>query len=355
MVEVPPSGGGNIENSVAPIASVAPGTIQPKAGKQSNRGCWIVAALGCGLVILLVGCIVAAFVFLVAASSDIGGSVSENVLFEGSGGKIAVINIDGAISETDSSGSLLTTSGVTPHTVNEQLDKALADDSVKGVLLKINSPGGEAVASDLIYRKVKEVSDKKPIVSWISSVGASGGYMIAVASDKIFSHPNGITGSIGVILQATDLSGLYEKLGIKNRVFKSGRFKDDAEIFDENSDGEAAEILQTLITENYDDFVALVAENRDMTVAQVKELADGRIYSGKQAAKNGLIDETGYFEDAISALEDMTGEENLTVVEYSYGGFWEGVYKYEKVLFGVLGFVTSPEPVGMKMYYIMDI
>jgi protease IV len=346
----------NVDSTKSPDAAIpVPASVSRPPEQKSNKGCWIVAALGCGLIIVLCAVTVAGLALLISIGASAGSPVSEETLFEGGEGKIAVIDVSGTIAESDSSGSLLGGVYATPEVINEELENARLDSSVKGILLKMNSPGGEVIASDLIYRKVKEVSEEKPVVTWMSSMGASGGYMIAVASDKIIAHPGTMTGSIGVIMQLTDLQGLYDKLGIKTRTFKSGEFKDEAEVFDENPDGEADQVFQSLIDESYEDFITLIAENRGMTVEQVRALADGRVYSGKQAAENGLVDGVGYMEDAIDALEELVGTSNLTVVEYSTGGFWGDLYQYEQLFLGKLGLITVPTPMGAKLYYLMDI
>lgn len=338
-------------NRSIPVSAPGP---RPSENK-SNKGCWILAAVGCGIVVLGLGAMIAFFVLLVASSGSRGSSISEDTIFKGGEGKIAVIDISGEIAQADASGGLLSSSYATTDIINEQLENARLDSSVKGVLIKMDSPGGEVIASDLIYRKVKEVSAEKPVVTWMSSMGASGGYMIAVASDKIIAHPGTVTGSIGVIMQASDMTGLYEKLGIKIRTFKSGEFKDGTAIFDEDPNGEGDQIYQSLIDEAYESFITIIAENRDMPLEEVRGLADGRIYTGKQAAANGLVDEVGYMEDAITALEELSGSSNLSVVEYSVGSFWGSLYQYEQLLLNKMGGVAVPDRVGVRLYYIMEI
>ena len=295
------------------------------------------------------------FLLIASAGSGGAGSISEETIFEGGEGKVAVIRIDGTIAESDSGDGIFSMVYATPDVINEQLDNALADESVKGVILRVNSPGGEVIASDLIYRKVKEVAAEKPVVTWMSSMGASGAYMISCASKKIIAHPETFTGSIGVIMELTDLAGLYEKLGIETRVFKSGAYKDSSGVFDEDPNGEEDQIFQTLIDESYESFITQVSEDRELPLEQVRALADGRVYSGSQAKENGLIDEVGYMEDAIASVEELSGESNLTVVEYSTGGFWGELYQYEQALLGKMGLLSRPEPLGATLYYLMDV
>lgn len=321
--------------------------------KKTNRGCWIVAGVGCGLVVLLIGGLFMLFVLLAAVGSDLGGTVGEEVLYEGTGGKIAVISLDGIISESESS-DVFSVTGISIKDINNQIDKALADDDVEGILIKMNSPGGEAVASDLIYNKVMEAREEKKVVTWMSGMGASGGYLIAAGSDKIVSHPGCLTGSIGVILQLSNMDDLYEKVGIQVKTFKSGEFKDDEGVFDDDKDGEADVIFQDLIDESYDDFVNAIVDGRDMDKTKVVELADGRIYTGRQAYENGLVDEIGYMDDAIGVLEDLVGKGDLSIVEYSSGGFWSSFYEYQSLLLDKINLLPEKTSYNVGMYYLLD-
>ena len=211
------------------------------------------------------------------------------------------------------------------------------------------------VASDLIYQEVLEVRDVKPVVTWMSGMGASGGYLVASASDQILAHPATITGSIGVVLELTDLEGLYNKLGIESRIFKSGEFKDMSGVFDEDPNGEADAIMQGLVDESYEDFVLAIVSSRGMEESLVRELADGRVYSGAQAVENGLVDGVGDMDDAVAVAEELVGRGDLSIVEYSTGGFWDSFYEYERVLINKLGLFPTQETVGVTQYYLLDI
>ncbi|MEA3357515.1 MAG: S49 family peptidase, partial [Patescibacteria group bacterium] len=175
-----------------------------KDKRKTNKGCWLVAGIGCAVMILLVGALVALVVILAASSSDLGTSIEEDVLFEGSEGKIVVIRVEGLITESGLDGGLLGGAGVSSDSIMNQIDKAVADENVSAILLRINSPGGEVVASDLVFRKVMEAREIKPVVSWMSGSGASGAYLIAAGSDTIVSHPSSITASIGCILELSN-------------------------------------------------------------------------------------------------------------------------------------------------------
>jgi protease-4 len=322
--------------------------------KKTNKGCWMIAGIGCGLGVLVIGVIVALFVLLASVGSGMGDSSFENVVREGSGGKIAVIEVDGIIAHGDSQ-DVFAVAGASPTSIGDKLDKALADENVKGIILKINSPGGEVVASDLIYRKVKEASSEKPVVAWMSSLGASGGYLVAVGADKIVAHPNCITGSIGTILEVSNMDELYDKLGIETRTFKSGKYKDDEGIFDNDPDGEADEIYQGLVDQSYDDFVEAVAQGRDMDKGEVKNLADGRIYSGYQAKDNGLVDEVGDMDKAVSVMEELVGEEDMQIIEYETPqSFFSGFSGYESRFMEQLG-LTKERRYSVGLYYLLEV
>jgi protease-4 len=335
-------------------AEVKKSKKQKENTKKSNRGCWIVAGIGCGLMILVVGVIIA-LVFLVSSmgSSFSSDSTVENVVREGGNGKIAVIELQGIISHSDSQ-DVFAAVGPSPTSISDKLDKALEDEDVKGILINMNSPGGEVVASDLIYRKVMETSEEKPVVTWMSSLGASGGYLVAVGSDKIVAHPNCITGSIGTILEVSNLEELYDKVGIRTKTFKSGEYKDDEELFDDQ-EGEAEEIYQGLVDESYEDFVTAVSDGREMSKEKVRELADGRVYSGYQAYNNGLVDEVGDMDTAIKTLEDLVGEKDMKIIEYeSPPGFFSGFSSYQHSIMRELGF-EKEDQYSIGLYYLLEV
>lgn len=315
----------------------------------------MLASIGCVLGIVFLGIFIAFFMWVFGAGSNVGGSISEEVLFEGTDGKIAVIAIDGVITGGSSDSGVLTAAGTTSDRVNKELSKAVNDPSVDGILLKMNTPGGEVVASDLILDKVLEAKEEKPVVTWMSGMGASGGYLIAAGTDHIAAHPGAMTGSIGVILEVTNLEGLYEKLGIDSRIFKSGEFKDQSGVFDDDPDGEADQIIQGIVDEAYEDFLQVIVENREMDEGTIRKLADGRIYTGLQAEENGLIDSTGNMDDAIDELETLIGKTGLSVVEYSEGGFWSSFYEYEQIFLDRLGLLQINDGVGMNVYYLLDV
>lgn len=227
--------------------------------------------------------------------------------------KIAVIYLTGVISSTE--GGVTGEEGLVGD-IKNQLDQAIDDKRVKAIILRINSPGGEVVASDAIYQAVVEAREKKPVVASIDTLGASGAYYIAVGADYIVANELSITGSIGVILESFSVGALADKVGIKFYTFKSGRYKDILNPTREPTEDEKA-LVQGLIMEVYDKFVGIVAKERDMKVDDLKNgLADGRILSGKQALDAGFVDGLGYFEDAIDKAKELGKMKKARVVRY---------------------------------------
>jgi protease-4 len=227
--------------------------------------------------------------------------------------KIAVIYLTGVISSTE--GGVTGEEGLVGD-IKDQLDQAIDDKRVKAIILRINSPGGEVVASDAIYQAVVEAREKKPVVASIDTLGASGAYYIAVGADYIVANELSITGSIGVILESFSVGALADKVGIKFYTFKSGRYKDILNPTREPTEDEKA-LVQGLIMEVYDKFVGIVAKERDMKVDDLKNgLADGRILSGKQALDAGFVDGLGYFEDAIDKAKELGKMKKARVVRY---------------------------------------
>jgi len=228
--------------------------------------------------------------------------------------KIAVIYVTGVISSSEDGAA---GEGGMVADIEEQLQQAVDDKHVKAIILRINSPGGEVVASDEIYQAVVAARDKKPVVASIDTVGASGAYYIAVGADYLMANELSITGSIGVIMESFTYGDLADKIGIKFYTFKSGKYKDIMNPAREPTEDEKA-LVQGLIMEVYEKFVGIVAEERRMKVDALKNgLADGRILSGKQALEAGFVDGVGYFEDAIEQAEDLAKIKKARVIRYA--------------------------------------
>ena len=199
----------------------------------------------------------------------------------------------------------LTVSGVI--TDDRKRDEALArvanDSNVAALIVHINSPGGTVVGGETLYRSLQATAEKKPVVAVMGTLATSGGYMAALAADYILAREGTITGSIGVVLQTTDLTGLLSKLGISAEAIKSGPLKAVPSPFEPLSD-EAREATMAVVTDMYNMFVDMVVEQRKLPRETVLKLADGRIYTGRQAAANGLIDGNGGEEEARQWLEE---------------------------------------------------
>ncbi len=192
----------------------------------------------------------------------------------------------------------------------EVIETIKKNEASKGVLLRINSPGGAAAASQEIYKALLDLRKKKPVVVSLGNVAASGGYYIAIAGDKIFTNPATITGSIGVIAQFPNAEKLFEKVGVSLTVVKSGKFKDAGSLFRASTAEERA-YLQGVINHTYEQFVRDISDSRELELKEVKVLADGRIFTGEQAVQYNLVDTLGGLLDAKAYLiqqSTLTGD-----------------------------------------------
>ncbi|SCS30788.1 signal peptide peptidase SppA [Staphylococcus caeli] len=247
---------------------------------------------------------------------------TEEVEKEGDSSKrIAHLTLNGEIAE-GTGGGMFGGEGYNHTAFLKQLDKVKNDDSVKGMLLTVNTPGGGTYPSDEIYQKIKQIKKKgKKVYVHMGSMAASGGYYISAPADKIYAGPQSMTGSIGVIMSSIDYSGLQKNLGIKQNVIKSGKHKDILSSSREMT-GEEKEILQSVLDDSFDRFVNIVKDGRHMSESKVRKLADGRIYSAQQAKSNGLIDEIGYEDRTLKAMKKDMNAKDAEVFEYSEDGGW---------------------------------
>jgi len=229
-------------------------------------------------------------------------------------GKIAVISLSGTITTRGS--SLFSGSTITPDLVRNYLAKAESDRTVKAIVLRIESPGGEIEPCQEILWEIERVKETKPIVVSMGGTAASGGYYISTQADKIVALPTTMTGSIGVISQVINIEGLLEKLGIQIETFKGGKYKDMYWGFRELTP-EEEEIMQGMVDEYYEQFVDVVAEGRGLSREEVRNLATGQLYTGTEAKELGLVDELGDLNTAIDLAAKLAGIEAPTV-EYYY-------------------------------------
>lgn len=245
---------------------------------------WIVAII-----------IIASVLFFIFAVSLFISTISSGGSFESSSGgsKVALVEVKGVI--------------VNAENTVRQLEKFADNKSVKAIVLRIDSPGGGVAASQEIYEKVRQIRDSsKVVVASMGSVAASGGYYIACAADTIMALPGTTTGSIGVITEIPDFNELLAKIGVRFEIIKSGKYKDTGTPYRRMTRDERA-YMQTLIDDVYEQFVDVVAQERDMDVRAVKKYADGRVFTGQQAFKYGLIDTLGTYDDAIDLAARMGG------------------------------------------------
>jgi len=206
------------------------------------------------------------------------------------GGKVAVLPVTGIITDAE------------PYI--EQLRKFAKDDSVKAIVLRINSPGGGVGPSQELYEEVRKLRGKKPVVASMGAVAASGGYYIACGAQKIYANPGTITGSIGVLMQFVNVQDLIEKIGVRGMVVKSGAFKDMGSPI-RRMTPEERRLLQAVIDNVHGQFVEAVAAGRGLDGRRVAAMADGRIFSGEQAKELGLVDALGNLQDAVAEAGRM--------------------------------------------------
>ena len=189
------------------------------------------------------------------------------------------------------------------HKRNKILSDLVDDNSAKALIVYINSPGGTVVGGETLYYNLRAIGEKKPIVTVIGDLATSAGYMAAIASDQIYARESSITGSIGVILQSANITGLLEKIGIKAKAIKSSELKAQPNPFEPFSE-DANKVTQALVADIYEMFVDMVADRRKFTKENALRLADGRVYTGRQALKNGLIDGIGGEKEALNWLKN---------------------------------------------------
>jgi protease-4 len=266
--------------------------------------------------------------FRTSMGREVGPRLEECVLKDNDArSKIAVVSVDGIITDNakDQAGNNMV------DVIKAQLDRAKDDDRVKAVILKVDSPGGEVMASDEINKAVADFQDKshKPVVCSMGSLAASGGYYISAPCRWIVANELTITGSIGVILHTWNYRGLMDKVGLAPVTYKSGLYKDmlSGERSTNEIPAEERVMVQGLIDETYQKFKNVVADGRKYAYEKNKteghalvnnwtNYADGRVLSGTQAFKYGFVDELGNFDDAVKTTKKIAGIHNANLIEY---------------------------------------
>ncbi len=234
--------------------------------------------------------------------------------------KILLLDISGLIGVGSRSNIFEREADVISQVYN-RLKKASEDPLIKGVILRLDTPGGEVTASDIIFHEIQNFKNRTgvPVLALMMSMTASGGYYIASACDYLIAHPSSLTGSIGVISLFPNLDGLLGKIGVQVQVIKSGKMKDSGSAFREMTE-EERKIFQNIVDEYYQNFLKVVYENRKdfLTLDDLKKMADGRILTASQALEARLIDEIGYFDAALEWMLEFSSLREANVVTYTY-------------------------------------
>ena len=280
------------------------GSINMPKQKKKKPG-WLKA-------LLIIACLILVLILLGAGCDSIFSSASPNEVVTGFGHDyIGTLYVEDTIDEYGS--------GLYNHQyLLNAIDAMIEDDENKGMILYVNTPGGSVYASDELYLKIKEYQEKtkRPVYSSMQSQATSGGYYISACADKIIANRNCWTGSIGVTMGTfIDVSELLSNLGVKTTTVTAGNNKAMGSNTEPMTDEQKA-IFQGLVDESYEQFIGIIAEGRKMTVANVKALADGRIYTAKQALDNGLIDKIGTYEEAVADMKNTYDLKGVEVEDF---------------------------------------
>jgi len=208
------------------------------------------------------------------------------------GEKVGVIPIEGIIGD--------------PGEIIDQINEFADSNGIRAVVLRIDTPGGSVAPSQEIYQAVRELRKKKKVVVSMGSVAASGGYLIAVAADRIVANPGTITGSISAVMHYANVEELLKKVGVRSSVIKSGKFKDIGSPVRKMT-AEERSLIQGIVDDIYDQFVRTISENRKIPLSRIVQLADGRVFTGRQAKELGLIDDLGGLQDAVLLAGRLSG------------------------------------------------
>ncbi len=278
--------------------------------------------------IWLIGIVLALGVFMIIIIMSGGGNEEAEYDLSGGGQKIAIVNLAGTILSSREIVSTL---------------KTLAENStVKAILLRVDSPGGGVAASQEIYEEVKSIRESgKPIVVSMGSIAASGGYYVSCGATRIVANPGTITGSIGVIATFPNFSKLMGKVGLQMNVVKSGEYKDSGSPF-RPATKEDEQIFQGVVDDSYSQFLDVVSTERKLSLEKLKKFADGRVFTGVQALKLGLIDTLGSYEDAIKIAAKLGGirgkptvieqRRQRTLADIIFGDLFSNLHLFERDL-----------------------
>lgn len=307
-----------------PQAYPAPGAqqpYQPYVPQPHRRHTWVWVVVAMLVVLAVIGsCAVFGSILSLSGGSGSGTSF---------GDAVGVIPLDGEIAGTASGTGI-----VTPQDFLDMLNKAEKDSRVKAIVLRVDSPGGTVAASEEISTYVKQ--GKKPIVVSIGDVGASGAYMVSSQADKIIALPGSAVGSIGVISEIPNVSGLLDKIGVQFVVIQAGKYKSAGSPYRPLTPAETA-LIQGEVDDVYGQFIDIVAQGRHLPRSQVESMATGWAWNGDQAKKLGLVDEIGTYNDALAAAAKLGGikDGQYQVISYetpALGGLLSSVLGLERQL-----------------------
>ncbi|PDW03703.1 signal peptide peptidase SppA [Candidatus Viridilinea mediisalina] len=299
-------------------------TPAPQARPAGSNRSWLIAlSIILGIFFSCTLLPLGAFALLLAAGSG-GGSVGpvpaiswDEQVVEGAGAnRIVIIDVTGAIGgATD-----LFSTQLSQQEIISQIRQAARDGRVRALVLRVDSPGGGVVASNEIHAELQKFRDTgKPLVVSMGSVAASGGYYISTPAQRIYANPDTLTGSLGVILATLNYEEAFEWLGLQSIVYKSGEMKDIGSPTRATTAEEMA-VLQSIVDDAFDGFVQVIVDGRGMDEAQVRTLADGRLYTGRQAYDLGLVDALGNLDAALEGAKELAGIESAMVVRYTRVG-----------------------------------
>lgn len=358
-----------------PAAPPPPPYLYPPPPPRSNGCLWVVVIL---LILLLAGSIFVNFAVVVGSGvrsmadlqnvEKLGSGVTVPHAFKqiqeqpGKGGsteRIVRIDLEGIIMSGSVADGLFSEGVPMVDKIKRSLDQAVKDPQVKAIVLRVNSPGGEVTASDIMYTAVKEAAKKKPVVVYMDSVAASGGYYISCGATQIVATQTTLTASIGVIMESLSYHGLFDKVGLGMNTFTSGPLKDTLSGA-RPMRPEEKDYIQGLVNNMYDRFLTVVAEGRHLSKEELRHgIADGRVVNGPDALKAKLVDKLGYIEDAYNLARELGKAPNAMVVKYTRNlGFFDlfggEVESRSKVELQLPGPAMLPKLQPGQMYYLPE-
>ena len=288
------------------------------------KGCLVTLSIGmllCGLLLFVVLTVILIKTFtgpskILSSLKDERANIAEKVITKGeSAKKIIVISVHGIIY----SGKNLTREHSSSEILIQQLKKAHEDPEAVAIVLDMNTPGGSVTATDEVYHELLKVrKQEKKVLTCMRTIAASGGYYLAAGTDYVFANRLTLTGSIGVIIGGYNYAGLFENLGVKSEIYKSGKLKDILNMGRPRKENEV-QIIQDLVDETHMEFAKIVSDGRNLELEKVLtgKIGDAGIFSGRTAKDLGLVDELGYLEDAIEKAKELTDTKDPSVILYT--------------------------------------